>query len=119
MCDFFASNLKFLRQREGLTQGELANELGIKKNAISSYESNGVYPRIDGFAHIAKFFNVSQDDLCGTDLTKGSSSKPNTSLEESGIDQTLKKLNKDIRRYERIIKEKLPDFAKEIGLDDE
>lgn len=58
---------------------------------------------------------------CGGQFGRNTQSIPsqNTSLEESGIDQTLKKLNKDIRRYERIIKEKLPDFAKEIGLDDE
>lgn len=34
--------IKFLRQKHGLTQGELSEILGVSKNSVQKYESNDV-----------------------------------------------------------------------------
>ena len=43
----FHLRLKQLRQKKGLTQGELAGILGLKPTAISNYESNRNEPSFE------------------------------------------------------------------------
>ena len=54
----FHLRLKQLRQKKGLTQGELAGILGLKPTAISNYESNRNEP-------LSKEFDVTCDYLLG------------------------------------------------------
>ena len=41
----FAQKLKRLREKEGMTQTDLAEELGLSLKTISRYEVNGMRPR--------------------------------------------------------------------------
>lgn len=59
----FGSNLKTLRLREGWTQAQLAQKLGITKSVISAYETGLRLPSYDILIHIAKIFKVSTDYL--------------------------------------------------------
>ncbi|MFR5336677.1 MAG: helix-turn-helix domain-containing protein [Blautia producta] len=61
----FGSNLKTLRLREGWTQAQLAQKLGITKSVISAYETGLRLPSYDILIHIAKIFKVSTDYLLG------------------------------------------------------
>lgn len=61
----FGSNLKTLRLREGWTQAQLAQKLGITKSVISTYETGLRLPSYDILIHIAKIFKVSTDYLLG------------------------------------------------------
>jgi len=45
----FAKNLKFLRSRKGLTQAELAANLGIKRSVIGAYEEGRAEPRLKSY----------------------------------------------------------------------
>lgn len=56
--------IKELRIKNGLTQVDLANELGVTHQVISFYE-NGREPSYDILIKIAEFFNVSLDYLLG------------------------------------------------------
>lgn len=59
------NNLKTLRIREGMTQANLAQKLGITKSVISAYETGLRLPSYDILIHIAKLFKVSTDYLLG------------------------------------------------------
>ena len=61
----FHLRLKQLRQKQGLTQGELANILGLKPTAISNYESNRNEPSFDKLIALSKEFDVTCDYLLG------------------------------------------------------
>jgi len=61
----FNVRLKQLRQKNKLTQGELADTLGLKPTAISNYESERNEPSFDKLISLSKFFDVSCDYLLG------------------------------------------------------
>ena len=55
----FGEKLKYLREEKGLTQTELAKELGITLKTISNYEVKGTRPRYHSrYEQIADFFDV-------------------------------------------------------------
>lgn len=61
----FNVRLKQLRQKHKLTQGELANILGLKPTAVSNYESKRNEPSFDKLIALSKYFDVSCDYLLG------------------------------------------------------
>lgn len=63
--DSFANKLKQLREKEGLSQTQLANKLNISRGSISYYENKERLPDIDVLLRICKYFNVSADYLIG------------------------------------------------------
>ena len=44
--NFFASNMKYLRKKKGLTQSDLANKMGINRPKIGSYEEGRAEPNL-------------------------------------------------------------------------
>jgi len=64
MADF-ASMLKYLREREHLSQRELAAKLHMSASAIGMYESGKRQPRHEEEEAIADFFNVDLNTLRG------------------------------------------------------
>lgn len=63
LMNYFAKNLKILRKEKGLSQPELAKELNVSKGMISFWE-NGIYePTASNIISIAKFFDITIDDL--------------------------------------------------------
>ena len=57
--------LKELRMRQGFSQTELANKLGIKRVTYNKYELGNNEPDIKTMIEIANYFGVSLDYLCG------------------------------------------------------
>lgn len=67
MADF-ASMLKYLREREKLSQRELAIKLGMSSSAIGMYESGKRFPNHEDEEAIADFFNVDLNTLRGRQI---------------------------------------------------
>jgi transcriptional regulator with XRE-family HTH domain len=63
----FNEKLQELRKQKGLTQEELAEYLYVSRTAISKWESGRGYPNIDSLKVIAKFFEVTIDELLSSD----------------------------------------------------
>jgi transcriptional regulator with XRE-family HTH domain len=63
-------NLKFLRMKQGLTQKQLAEKLGLKQAAVGAYEEERSTPPVTSLVEITKIFNVSLDNLVNKDLSQ-------------------------------------------------
>ena len=63
----FNEKLQELRKQKGLTQEELAEYLYVSRTAISKWESGRGYPNIDSLKVIARFFEVTIDELLSGD----------------------------------------------------
>lgn len=61
----FGKRLRHLRKREGLSQIELANRLGIPNQNVSNYERGFRHPDFDTLKMIARYFGVTTDYLLG------------------------------------------------------
>ena len=59
----FCDNLKNLCLASGLSQIQLANELGVTKQCISNWENDNVLPSIEMLVKISDFFSVPTDNL--------------------------------------------------------
>ena len=70
----FAKNLRYLREKSGMEQMDLAKELGRKSSSsISEWEKGKYTPKMGVLSQIAKIFNVNIDDLMERDLSNPSS----------------------------------------------
>ncbi len=63
----FGTRLKNLRKQAGLTQQQLATQLGITKSVVSFYELQERSPSPDVLVKLAVIFHVSADYLLGLD----------------------------------------------------
>lgn len=52
-----------LRKKNGLSQEELAEKLGVSRQSISKWESGTSLPEIDKLILLSEYFNVSVDYL--------------------------------------------------------
>lgn len=57
--------LKQLREKQRLTQQEIADRLSVDKNTVSRYERDEITPPIDKLVKLAVMLNVSLDYLVG------------------------------------------------------
>lgn len=57
--------IRFLRRRDGRTQEELANALGVTSQAVSRWEAGGCYPDINLIPSLANYFGITIDELFG------------------------------------------------------
>ena len=59
------TKIRELRRRDGRTQDNLAEALGVTAQAVSRWESSGSYPDMEMIPAIANYFHVSIDELFG------------------------------------------------------
>lgn len=58
-----ANNLRFLRDKFGLTQKALAEMLNVSRQAYSNYELGKRSPDLDTLLYLTKLYQVSLEDL--------------------------------------------------------
>ena len=63
----FSQKLQELRRQKGLTQEQLAAALFVSRTAVSKWESGRGYPAIDSLKTLAKFFEISVDELLSSE----------------------------------------------------
>lgn len=59
----FADRIRYLRDKSGLTQTDLANKLGISRSAVNSWEMSLTAPSLSNLVEMSKIFKVSVDYL--------------------------------------------------------
>ena len=71
--EVIGKNIKYLRKNRGLTQDELAKNIGVNRAMIGSYEESRAVPKLSVLKDLAYFFNVSIDSLAKLKLWEESS----------------------------------------------
>ena len=66
MIENFGSNITRLRKEKGLSQEELADKIGLKKQTISNIERGRRYPTFENLDRIASVLNASPIQLFGS-----------------------------------------------------
>ena len=74
----FNEKLQKLRKEKGLTQEELAKSLYVSRTAVSKWELGNGYPNLTSLKDIAKFFEVSVDELLSGEELLTVAEKENT-----------------------------------------
>lgn len=78
------NRLAELRKEHGLSQEELADKLGVSRQAVSKWERGEASPDTDNLIELAKIYNISLDELLGLSEPKQEKEK-HPEDEETGI----------------------------------
>ncbi|MEL6837229.1 MAG: helix-turn-helix transcriptional regulator [Bacteroidota bacterium] len=96
-------NLKWLRQKAGLKQKELAAAIGVVPSQISAYEKGTGRPSYEVIIKLIEYYEIRADDLISRDLpTQG------LSADEAAQTATLEKVVWET-------KEEVEQLVKELG----
>jgi transcriptional regulator with XRE-family HTH domain len=68
MNNNLSENLKKIRKDNNLSQEQLAEELGVSRQAISKWESGAAYPEMDKIIQLCNKFELNIDDLLNKDI---------------------------------------------------
>jgi transcriptional regulator with XRE-family HTH domain len=63
-------NLKLLRKRKGVSQEEIAVDLGLTRSSYSGYENGVAEPNLETIIKISEYYNISLDKLIKRELGK-------------------------------------------------
>ena len=77
-------NIRRLRKSKGLTQVQLAEKLGTIQKVITDYETGKTKPPSERLPVFAKFFDVTIDELVGTEAIKSPSENDNGNYHRHG-----------------------------------
>ena len=67
MKESLGERIENLRNSLGLSQEQLAEKIGVSQRSISAWESNSNEPKSSYIIKLAKFFDISTDNLLGVD----------------------------------------------------
>jgi len=93
--EVIGSNIKYLRKKKGLTQDELAKNIGVNRAMIGSYEENRAVPKLSVLKDLAYFFNISIDDLAKLKLWEESHNFQSDHVAGSSLRILTTKVNTD------------------------
>lgn len=65
----FQEQLYLLRKKQGLSQEELANIIGVSRQAVQKWESGAARPDLDNLMALAQYLGISLDELVGNGQT--------------------------------------------------
>ena len=99
----FGEKVKDARKKAGYTQEQLAEKLGVSRQAVTKWETGNGIPDVDNLKYIAQVLNVSMDYLLdeGTELDMSVMREP--------IDLTRYEGKGRWEKKNKIITEKFPD----------
>lgn len=66
--NYFSINLKFIREKKGLSQNKLASMIGVNQTTIARWEDNNRTPSIDNAIDVSNVLNVPLSELLNRDL---------------------------------------------------
>lgn len=74
------ANLKYYRLQKGLSQAEVADHIGVSRQAISNWESKRAYPELDNIILLCKLYGITTDELLGNDTKQQTDEKDTPSI---------------------------------------
>ena len=91
-------NLKSLRNERGLSQQQLAEELGINQQSINGYENRSTEPDIEMLMRLADVFRTSVDYLVGYEAMRDNRLR-SVSAEEVRLLELLRMLPESLQTH--------------------
>lgn len=73
MSKFFNKNLKFIREKKGISQQDLADKIGTDRSTISRWENSEMDATVEKALQVAKALDVPYPDFLGSDMTANNS----------------------------------------------
>ena len=95
-----ANRLLELRKKNGYSQEELANKLGISRQSVSKWERAEASPYTDNLILLAKIYNVSLDELLGASSVDVEELRSNNEV----VEESAQKFDKKVKKYSLIKK---------------
>ena len=102
MNNQFSQNLKKIRKEHNLSQEQLADELGVSRQAISKWESATSYPEMDKIIDLCNKFNLNIDDLLQKDIREVKKEEESKKGINKIIDDFLRFLTDTINLFSRM-----------------
>lgn len=108
--------LKYFREQKGLSQSEVAEHLHLSRQAISHWEAQRSYPDLDNIILLSKLYEISVDELLGTDTKEQITPKNNRDMYmiSEGTQNTLESAPTTEQHTETEILEKTPQTILEM-----
>lgn len=94
-------NLKSLRNRNKISQQQLADVIGVTQQSINKYENHSIEPDIETLIKIADYFETTIDYLVGRVCETEQTSEAIT-FEEKNMLLNFRKLNSDEKQIIRL-----------------
>ena len=96
----FSEKLTTLRRREGLTQEQLADRLGVTRQSVSKWKGGAAVPELGKLVALADLFGVTLDDLVREEreVPEPGISEPMSPGQAERLEQKLDALAGDYRR---------------------
>ncbi|MDE7254063.1 MAG: helix-turn-helix domain-containing protein, partial [Acetatifactor sp.] len=73
----FSEKLKEIRKKEGISQEQLAERIGVSRQAITKWETGKGLPDVENMVIIAEIFKTTLDELLMDSITQAA---PETSV---------------------------------------
>ncbi len=112
MTNFFAKNIKYLRNQKNIDQQKMAEDLGVAQSTLSCWENGLRTPDLDMVAKIAKYLNV-YDDFISKDLTQNDNSFDELELLFDKNKDILTDEDKEYMKF--IIEKRRREIDKQLG----
>lgn len=121
---YFGKNIKHLRKLHKVNQHEVGDVVGVNHTQIGAYEMGKSKPSYDALLAIAKFFDVSIDDLIYKDMSNQHYSMnpfPGSLVEESSaaymnMETMITLFQHRIRELENYILDNCAEGAARVGI---
>ena len=85
--NLFGQRLRIFRKRAGLTQGELAELIGISEITIRRWELDQRQPRMEEIKKLAEVLHVSETELCNDDVNNSFGARLRALRKRAGLTQ--------------------------------
>lgn len=99
MNNFFATNLKYLRECHGMSKTDLSKKLNVHQSTISRWENETMGATVDNAYDISEIFNVPMSELLGKDLRVSENKKDDFSELDKVLFSKAKDLTDDDKRF--------------------
>lgn len=88
-----------LRKRAGLTQEQLAERMGVTRQAVSKWESDGGVPELDTLIAMSRLFHVTIGQLLGVEETRQTDDGGDEDPRSAGAGLDEEQVEAILRRY--------------------
>lgn len=107
-----SDRIRLLRERRGLTQSELAKQLGITRSSVNAWEQGISVPSTQYIVELAAIFKISTDYLLGVESTASINVSGLTDEDIELAHSLIERLRKKRLTYLRHIIGRAPDPSK-------